>query len=438
MIKSQIISILDNYPVIALAVSGGSDSMAMLEWFRQNRPKNSFFIVNIDHHIRGEESKRDSDFVRDYAKKYDIKFEKYDVDAVVFAREKGYTLEQAARILRHKIFEQVTFEKANVIATAHHASDQAESVLMHIARGTGIGGLKGMSVQDGHIIRPLLQTRKQEIMGFLANNNVSYCTDSTNSDNDYSRNYIRNVVLKSIEQKYPNFEQSLIKLSDRAKEIADFIDINTPPLYMQYGGIYCKLEDKHSVICAEMIRRAFSLLGITFDIEQRHINSIINFAKNNTSGSIDMPYNTVVYKENKGIVIAKKTVYPNETYRFSDGFFEIGGFELQVQRVQYQDCLTKNASQFDLEKALFIAVDKTEELVVRLRNSGDTIQKFGGGSKSLGDFLTDKKVPLRLRDRLPVIANGNEIICVCGVDIARSAKVEKDSKIIYKITLASD
>jgi len=110
----------------------------------------------------------------------------------------------------------------------------------------------------------------------------------------------------------------------------------------------------------------------------------------------------VVYKENKGIVIAKKTVYPNETYRFSDGFFEIGGFELQVQRVQYQDCLTKNDSQFDLEKALFIAVDKTEELVVRLRNSGDTIQKFGGGSKSLGDFLTDKKVPLRLRDRLPV------------------------------------
>ena len=161
MIKSQIVSILDNYPVIALAVSGGSDSMAMLEWFRQNRPKNSFFIVNIDHHIRGEESKRDSDFVRDYAKKYDIKFEKYDVDAVVFAREKGYTLEQAARILRHKIFEQVTFEKANVIATAHHASDQAESVLMHIARGTGIGGLKGMSVQDGHIIRPLLQTSKQ-------------------------------------------------------------------------------------------------------------------------------------------------------------------------------------------------------------------------------------------------------------------------------------
>ena len=309
---------------------------------------------------------------------------------------------------------------------------------MHIARGTGIGGLKGMSVQDGHIIRPLLQTRKQEIMEFLANNNVSYCTDSTNSDNDYSRNYIRNVVLKSIEQKYPNFEQSLIKLSDRAKEIADFIDINTPPLYMQYGGIYCKLEDKHSVICAEMIRRAFSLLGITFDIEQRHINSIINFAKNNTSGSIDMPYNTVVYKENKGIVIAKKTVYSNETYRFSDGFFEIGGFELQVQRVQYQDCLTKNDSQFDLEKALFIAVDKTEELVVRFRNSGDTIQKFGGGRKSLGDFLTDKKVPLRLRDRLPVIANGNDIICVCGVDIARSAKVEKDSKIIYKITLASD
>ena len=299
MIKSQIVSILDKYPIIALAVSGGADSMAMLEWFRQNRPKDSFFVVNIDHHIRGLESKRDSDFVQNYANKYGIKFEKYDVDAIKFAKQNGYTLEQSARILRHQIFEQVTFEKANVIATAHHISDQAESVFMHIARGSGVNGLKGMSVQDGHIIRPLLQTSKQEILKFLEENNVDYCIDSTNNDNEYSRNYMRNVVLKTIKEKYPNFEQSLVKLSDRAKELADFIDENTPALIMSYGGIYCDFENKHIVICGEMIRRAFSLLGVTFDIEERHIQSIIDFANSGSSGSLDMPFNTIVYKEDK-------------------------------------------------------------------------------------------------------------------------------------------
>ena len=89
MIKSQIISVLDKYPTIALAVSGGMDSMAMLEWFRQNRPKESFLIVNIDHHIRGAESERDSKFVSDYAKKHGINIKKYDVDCIPFAKEKG-------------------------------------------------------------------------------------------------------------------------------------------------------------------------------------------------------------------------------------------------------------------------------------------------------------------------------------------------------------
>ena len=99
MIKSHIVSIINKYPIIALAVSGGVDSMAMLEWFRQNRPKDSFLIINIDHHIRGEESKRDSDFVKCYADKYGIELKKYDVDAIGFAKENGYTIEDRKSVV---------------------------------------------------------------------------------------------------------------------------------------------------------------------------------------------------------------------------------------------------------------------------------------------------------------------------------------------------
>ena len=194
MIKSHIVSIINTYPVIALAVSGGVDSMAMLEWFRQNRPKDSFLIINIDHHIRGEESRRDSDFVKCYADKYGIELKKYDVDAIGFAKENGYTIEQAARILRHKIFEAAVQQYASAVATAHHAQDQAESVFMHIARGTGIDGLQGMSVEDGHILRPLLFTTKQEILEYVDKNKIEFCEDSTNKDNNYSRNFIRNQI----------------------------------------------------------------------------------------------------------------------------------------------------------------------------------------------------------------------------------------------------
>lgn len=432
MIKSDIVSILDKYPVIALAVSGGSDSMAMLEWFRQNRPTGSFVVLNIDHHIRGEESKRDSDFVCDYANRYGIKLYHYDVDAINFANKNKYTLEQAARILRHNIYEQATSEYADVVATAHHMSDQVESIFMHIARGCGVNGLVGMSVENGHIIHPLIRTTKAEILAFIKANKLEYCEDSTNKDDEYSRNFTRNQILPRIREKYASFDSSLIRLAERAREIVDFIDINTPTLYLEDGGVYCDFEGKHNVIKAEMIRRAFSLLGVNYDIENKHIEIILDFYKNSKT-HIDMPYDTIVYKEKNGIVISKKCEYLSDTYRFSEGFFEIGGYELQVCKVSdfekdVEDSVYKN---------LYIAIDSLSNLEIRLRQNGDIIEKFGGGRKSLGDFMTDKKVPLRLRDRLPVIASGNEIICVCGVDISVKAKVDKRSTQVYKLKLTS-
>ncbi len=439
MIKSHIVSIINTYPVIALAVSGGVDSMAMLEWFRQNRPKDSFLIINIDHHIRGEESRRDSDFVKCYADKYGIELKKYDVDAIGFAKENGYTIEQAARILRHKIFEAAVQQYASAVATAHHAQDQAESVFMHIARGTGIDGLQGMSVEDGHILRPLLFTTKQEILEYVDKNKIEFCEDSINKDNNYSRNFIRNQILPSIKKVYPAIDKNLIKLAERAKEIADFIDQNTPALCLENDGVYCDLKGRHIVIQAEMIRRGFSLLGVVADIEERHIKSIIDFAVCGKMGSLDMPYNTTVYKEKDGVVITKKNDYPIVKYRFSEGFFEISGFELVVQKVN-DFCKNNLNDSAGINKTLYIAVDDfdLDSLVIRQRQNGDRIAKFGGGSKSLGDFLTDKKVPLRFRDRLPVIANGNDILCVCGVEIAEKAKLLDTSKKIYKINLISN
>lgn len=437
MVKSEIVSIINNLPLIALAVSGGSDSMAMAEWFRQNRPLESFVILNIDHHIRGEESRADSEFVENYAKQHGIKYYHYDVDAVGFSRQNGYTLEQAARILRHQIFEQACVEYAYAVATAHHQGDQAESVFMHIARGSGLDGLVGMSCFDGHIIRPLIDTSKQEIMQFIAKNNVQYREDSTNADNDFSRNYIRQVVFPIICQKYENFPQNLIKLSNRAREYADFIDQHTPALVMQDNSVQCDLKGKHLVVQAEMLRRAFSLLGVTADVEERHIKLLLSFAQKQGGGSLDMPYDTIAYNEKGALVLAKKSDYPMVEYPFAEGVFELGGFEVIVQKVDYNCFLNKAESAVEQNafNELYLSLDDPCKVVLRLRKNGDKIAKFGGGSKSLGDFLTDKKVPLRLKERLPIVAQENNVLCACGVDISSTVKVQSTSRNIYKITI---
>ena len=426
MIKSDIISILDKYPIIALAVSGGSDSMAMSEWFVRNRPKNSFMIVNIDHHIRGEESSEDSNFVARYSIDNNIKYLHYDIDAVAYATEQGMTLEQAARVLRHDIFRTVCHEHAYVVATAHHESDQVESVLMHIARGSGISGLSGMSVEDGHLIRPLINTSKEQVKDYISEHNISYREDSTNVDTAYTRNYMRGELIPTFEKKYPMLKTSILKLAKRANQQMDYVDSMTPALEVVGNSVTCDIKGQHVVIASEMIRRAFSLLGVESDIEERHVDLLIALAGKENGTKLDMPHNKVAYNEYGSIVLTMYREVDQINIPFAEGVFELDDGELIIEKV---------AKRVADDNALYMTADSIEDdIVIRYRQDKDTINKFGGGSKSLGDFMTDKKVPVRLRDTTPVIACGSDILCLVGVDISRTVAVSDTSKSIYKIS----
>lgn len=426
MIKCNVVSILDKYPKIALAVSGGSDSMALLHWFITNRNKTTFCVIHVNHHLRGDESDADSDFVKKYCDKFDIEFHNYDVYALDFARENNYTIEQAARILRRNIYYTAIQEYAFAVATAHHEEDQIETVFMHILRGSGLDGLCGMNIEDGCLLRPLLNVSKQEIISYLAGNNIQFREDRTNADCDYNRNYIRNIVFPVIKEKYPQVNKSFYKLSERAKELADFIDLHTPTIYADRDAVILELKNKHNVVAAEMIRRAFKLLGVESDIEERHIRLIIDMSEEGLNGRyLDMPYNTRAYCENGSIAISRVKDYGKVFIPFGVGEHEFCDYIIRVE-------LTDKRSD---DNALYLAADKvSENAVIRQRKKGDKIVKFGGGSKSLGDYLTDKKVPVRLRDNIPVIADGQEILAVVSVDISEKAAVYKGCEKIYKIT----
>ena len=163
--------------VIAVAVSGGSDSMALLHFMLSVKDTYGFSLValNVEHGIRGELSLKDTEFVKEYCKNLGIKTLLYKVDAVKHAKENKLTLEQSARILRYDcFFDAINSKKCDVVATAHHRGDNFESILFNLFRGTGLKGLTGISDMDGKIIRPLLSVSKTEIEKYIEENKADY------------------------------------------------------------------------------------------------------------------------------------------------------------------------------------------------------------------------------------------------------------------------
>jgi tRNA(Ile)-lysidine synthase len=206
-------------PVYA-AISGGADSTALLLLLRKN--VKYLCAIHVNHNLRGAESDRDEAFCRELCDKFGVPLDVVSVDVKSFSEETGKSTEEAARDLRYKAFADITGGQA-LVATAHTADDNAETMLFNFIRGTGLAGLCGIPPIRGNIIRPLLQITREEILQFLADEGQSYVTDSSNNTDDYSRNYIRHKILPLIKNINPSFVSAAERLSEAVSESADYI-----------------------------------------------------------------------------------------------------------------------------------------------------------------------------------------------------------------------
>ena len=183
---------------IGVGVSGGMDSMVLLNLLMEQ--KKDITVINIDHCIRGADSKSDSDFVEEFCNNNNILCLRFEVDVLSQCRLTRESVELCARNLRYEIFNRLLDEKkVDIIALAHHADDNIETVLMRIFRGTGIKGLKGI-LDSERFIHPLINYTKQDIENYATKNNIQYVTDSTNFESEYTRNYIRNEIIPTIKE----------------------------------------------------------------------------------------------------------------------------------------------------------------------------------------------------------------------------------------------
>ena len=421
---------------VLVGVSGGADSMCLIDLIDKYSKICSFkfYAVHINHNLRNEEALRDEDFVRTFCKEKGINFIKESIKTLDYAKENLKTIEQAGRELRYKVFEELSKTlKANKLFVAHHKDDQAETVLMHILRGSSIKGASGIKEKSNNIFRPLLKFTRKEIEKYNKDNNIKFVTDSSNNEVKYTRNYIRNVVLPTLSKMYPNVVNSLSNFAEECEKVDCFIEknIDKKSVNIKNGKAFISVDglNKDSVLSSRLIKYAIECLGVFADIEKKHIDDILKLKEKNNGKSINLTNNLVAYKEYDFIVIETPNRTNNKTQKFFIGNVNFGDFgEFKVEKVKFN-------KEIKFEKGcLYLDYDKIPEgAEFRTRKDGDIFKKFGSGTKKLSDYFTDSKISRRIRDNVPLLAYENNVLCVVGKEISDSVKVSNDTKFIIKI-----
>lgn len=416
---------------IGLAVSGGVDSMVMADMMLKSGA-DVRLIINFEHGLRGLTSERDSAFVAEYAEKHDIECRVVKLDVLKYAGENGLGTEEAARVLRYESFAEILDSGAvDVIATAHHLNDNAETVLMRLFRGTGIRGLKGISEREG-FIRPLADMTKEEILRYAAENSVPYRTDETNADTGYTRNYIRNKLIPLISARFPGFERRIQRLSESMRETDDLLDtLKTPAAKEEGGAVSLPLSafEAHPAVVKKSVSDAMRALGVYQDVEKKHLDAISALKDAETGKRVALQFDTEAIRESDRIVFAPAIKKTDEAeYVFDiDGNYTLYGKKYsfrETDRIERGVC-------FDPRKI-------PADAVVRARKAGDRFRRCNGRDKSLGDYLTDRKYPLRLRDSLAVVASGSRVLMILGVEISDEVKTDPNTQTIYKVHIGED
>ncbi len=428
--------LLGDLKTLAVALSGGSDSMALLHYMASNAEKLKIKVValNVEHGIRGESSKKDSLFVKEYCHAHSIPLISYEIDCKKYATENHLSIEETARVLRYNcFFDAINNGKCDKVATAHHASDNAESVLFNLFRGTGAKGATGIKQNyKDKIIRPFLYTEKAEIQKYIEENNIPFVTDESNFSTEYTRNYIRLNVMPEILKVFPEAIKSINRFAEISTKEDLFLD-ELADKNIKYTGESLKKRAEinlplHPVLLSRATIKVLKALGVKKDWEKAHIDAVLALQENQTGRKIDLPCELTVIKEyEKLIFFRQKEEKKTEEINFAVGEFDFCGQKISIKK--------ENSKNIDLKGGFYADFDKIpEDAVIRTRKDGDVFTKFGGGTKPLSDFFTEKKIPLLERDTYPLIASGKTILAVFGLAVSEKIKVGNNTDMIIKLT----
>lgn len=415
---------------VAVALSGGSDSMALLHYLLSCQKSAGIQVcaINVEHGLRGAESLRDTEFVKTYCKNSGVTLFTYSVDAAAFSKQNGLTIEEGARKLRYDCFyDALKNNKCDKIATAHHAGDNLESILINLFRGTSLKGLTGITENfENVIIRPFIRVPKSCIDKYVADNDIPFVTDSTNLQEDYTRNYLRLNVIPAVKKVFPEAERAISRMTALISQDEQYLEeLSQEIVHFTADGVKIDLPAPKPLFSRAAIS-AMKYLGIKKDWEAAHINDLYALIKNTVGKKVTLPNGVTAIRQYNDLLLIKEKSVPPLDLPFNIGEFNYNGKTYTVKKVKKTDT--------DLKSGLFIAVEKLpKNAVIRTACVGDVFKKFGGGEKPLSDFFTDKKIPLVNRKDIPVVADGRVIYAVFGHAVSQLTAADEKTEELYKI-----
>lgn len=410
---------------VIAACSGGADSMALLRFLLRCRETLGISVraAHVDHGIRGEASHADAAFVREFCRRNDVPFFLYD------ARAEGIVIpehpsEDWARRLRYGWFDTLAAKENAVIATAHTLSDQAETLLFRLARGTGVHGLAGIPPKRGHYVRPFLCLTREQTVAYCGALGQKYVQDETNADDHFARNRLRHQAVPALCGVNSSALYAMGRLCDQMRELDEWLCAQAQALLdtarRPQGYDLAVLRAADGPVLTQALR---TLVVPSRDAEEKYIRLLRTILLQG-HGAVQITDNVLWRVEGSLLVRCEKKASlpaPAAPQPLSEGSFHLpGGYLLQIQLMNYEVFL-KNPAFFKKDYtycADYAKIDKN--ILLRTRQPGDVFRPAGRYvGKKLKKYFNEIAVPVSERALLPLLAEDNQVIWIWGVGFAQ-------------------
>ena len=387
--------------IFLLAVSGGADSMALLQLFYSLELK--FQVAHVNYHLRGKDSDADQELVKNFCSENNIPFHLYEVSDKDQKPENS--IQNWARNLRYDFFREIQkTENLDYLVTAHHLNDQLETFLINLSKASGIHGLSGIPANESQIIRPLLNFTKEEIYAFAKTHHLEFREDVSNQKNDYLRNFIRNEIAPKLFETNENFLQNFAKSLNYLNQTKRFVEEKIQQTELEL------ISEKENIFYLNKAKFAeqddltkFEILKKFGFQDEKEIAKICNADKGKTFNSAD--FQLLVDREN--FVLIENSSNQNSTENseeiiIADSLSSIKNKEISLSKWINNE--NETHWLYDEEKLIF-------PLKLRKKKTGDLIFPIGMiGKKTVSKFFKDEKIPILAQQKIWLLCNGNDEI----------------------------
>jgi len=385
-------------------------------------------VAHYNHELRGDESDRDESFVLNVCEEHGIPFYSGRGDVAMFAKKNGLSIEEAARDMRYEFFYRTAEQvRADRIATAHTMDDNAETVIINLARGTGANGMSGIPPVRDMVVRPLLRVTRDEVMAFIQEREIPYVDDSTNSLDIYTRNKVRHAIIPLLKEMNPKFNEAASTASElfRADEefITDIADLFIRDCCIGLTANAADLAILPFSVSSRVIRKLYG-----GNLSFNHVKDVLALCGDaNPSAELSLP-GMVVYREYDRIMFDSQAkdkdgdfapIYPiagNEYIMLSLGL------KITCQSVVYNDNMCKSENNKTFTTFVFKNSDICGKMSVRSRTTGDFIKFKGQNStKTLKKLFIEKRIPVRKRSMTPIISDDKGVLGIYKLGVCDRA-----------------